>query len=462
MYTHCEQEVEKSNISSSIVRYEQEFQNSYMTGTVPRILLQRVLLLPLLNEKVSWVDMRDVVEAICRLLLQPIETTFRVYEICGAEQLSGPEMALVISQVLKERVQFISFPHQGKITDIGIIEEKRTGHLQQILMRQPTSFLEWTSHKYGKDVDPEISQSALAIKGGVEVLVKRFLAGSKHVHLEIPLSELQFSSRIGTGTSASVFSGYYQGMPVAIKKFNKEYESMREEFVKEACLLSILKHPNLIILVGACTVSTPMCLLFELLPGNLHNYLLQGVEIPLDIKLRFVHSTAMGMEFLHRVGIMHRDLKCSNLLLTQGYQIKITDFGTAVPLRRGARLQDFQGTPPFISPELWAESQASYSADVYAFAIVVWQIAYQELPWKKLTLLKIAECVSSGMRPPLNTTCPLNTLIQACWAQDASARPCFTDVLRDLEVLRQRLLSSPTYGTPHSTHREDFMKLLLS
>ena len=167
---------------------------------------------------------------------------------------------------------------------------------------------------------------------------------------------------------------------------------------------------------------------------------------------------ARGMAHLHGNGVIHRDLKSPNLLLntaptgpwrkTQDSRepapvMRITDFGLsreAIPAPNQRLTMNLKvGTPVWMSPEL-LDKQADYSnkVDLYSFAVVLSELLSCELPWKNLaaegTSLEQA-VLEQGRRPELAADTPhlLRDVVEACWRQDAEARPTFDQVVELLE-----------------------------
>lgn len=184
-------------------------------------------------------------------------------------------------------------------------------------------------------------------------------------YFRINLKDLLFEKLIGSGASADVFKGSYREMDVAIKKlrFVVEHvgpESPIKEFKREVLTLVKVRHPNLVLFVGACAdkghvmIVTEYCFggsLFSLLHekrGSVHLSNKQKFKIVLDI--------AKGMNYLHTSGadpILHRDLKSLNLLVVEPItgpndfvQCKITDFGLSRAINNLDNSNEFQSEGP--------------------------------------------------------------------------------------------------------------------
>lgn len=86
-----------------------------------------------------------------------------------------------------------------------------------------------------------------------------------------------------------------------------------------------------------------------------------------------------------------------------------------------------------MAPEQLKDEKYSHSADVYSFAMVLWQLAVRKIPWAGMRSWEVHERVSKGDRPPLISTHPFYNITTACWAQKPSKRPTFRDLINDIE-----------------------------
>eukprot|EP01105_Mastigella_eilhardi_P009543 TRINITY_DN2250_c0_g1_i3.p1 TRINITY_DN2250_c0_g1~~TRINITY_DN2250_c0_g1_i3.p1 ORF type:complete len:502 (-),score=81.42 TRINITY_DN2250_c0_g1_i3:1688-3193(-) len=252
------------------VLHSEIFQNPILEQALLHVTLQRALVLPLRPERtVTWVDLRNVVEVLGLLLLHPRLATKKLYQLRG-DLMSAEGMADIFSSVLHEKVQFISEPQQeGLLTPI---EEEGTqdSDLQELLGHPPTSFSSWALGVLSTDSQQQ-RVDLLHSKGGIELLLQQVMYGEKRGHTVIDHADLVTQTRIGAGTSGVVFRGLLQGAPVAIKIFNEQYTQIKDEFVKEAGLVCLLRHPNLVVCIGACT-DPPLCLVFELMTNVLTRF----------------------------------------------------------------------------------------------------------------------------------------------------------------------------------------------
>ena len=158
---------------------------------------------------------------------------------------------------------------------------------------------------------------------------------------------------------------------------------------------------------------------------------------------------ALGMHFMHslRNPLMHRDLKSLNILLYKNIktpmdqaQCKITDFGLARNAASEAEVMTgMAGTFHWMAPEVLENQPYTFKADVYSYAIVLWEILAREPPFADYPPHKIMyNVINYKERPPLDKIsrdCPqeLVYIMRACWEQDPTKRPSFKDIIQGLQ-----------------------------
>jgi serine/threonine protein kinase len=150
-----------------------------------------------------------------------------------------------------------------------------------------------------------------------------------------------------------------------------------------------------------------------------------------SLQIRFVTDIARALKFLHEMGLVHGDLKPANLLVTEGLQIKLTDFDTCRIVT--PKMKGVLGTPDYIAPEAFKCRGYSEKVDVYAYGITVWQIATREKPYPQLQALEIPDAVTKGARPAPLPGHVLKDLMEACWQERPKNRPTFAKICDDIE-----------------------------
>jgi len=175
---------------------------------------------------------------------------------------------------------------------------------------------------------------------------------------EIEFSEIEQGQEIGQGGFSVIKKGKWRGTDIAAKIIFDPVMSdeLLEEITNEVRMLSILRHPNIVLLMGMCSKPPNMVILFENVElGSLFNYLHQ-TQKPLEMpeRLRIARDVAKAFEFIGDSGIVHRDMKSLNILIDSSLNIKVCDFGLArfkADLNTGS--SQFSGTPTYMAPELF-------------------------------------------------------------------------------------------------------------
>ncbi|GMI81053.1 hypothetical protein like AT3G09010 [Hibiscus trionum] len=193
------------------------------------------------------------------------------------------------------------------------------------------------------------------------------------------------SNRIGGGGFGVVYRGVLRDdTQVAIKTLSAESKQGSREFVTEIDMISNIRHPNLVELIGCCVDDKHRILVYEYLENNSLASVLLGSRskyIALDWSKRaaICIGTASGIAFLHYEAvprIVHRDIKASNILLDGNFHPKIGDFGLAklFPDNVTHLSTRVAGTVGYLAPEYAHLGQLTKKADVYSFGVLILEI----------------------------------------------------------------------------------------
>ena len=147
---------------------------------------------------------------------------------------------------------------------------------------------------------------------------------------KIAEDEMQIEEEIGSGAAARVYKGKWAGKQVAIKKFNENYNSFnKREFGSELAIMSTLRHPNICHCYGGSVEHGNRFLVSKLFTRGSLLSIIRNKEVQFNLGTitSMLLDAARGMQFLHEVGIIHRDLKSGNLLVDQNWNVSIVDFG---------------------------------------------------------------------------------------------------------------------------------------
>ena len=286
----------------------------------------------------------------------------------------------------------------------------------------------------------------------------------------IDYSDLEFSNKdenqavLGKGSFGVVMKAKLNGELVAVKKLYLEQLTNKEKksFHRELSILAHLgEHENLVKLKGYCL--TPPCIVMELIKLGSLSYLLHYCEDPIiearitdgRIKKKIIFGIANGMHQLHFSNIVHGDLKPQNVLITDNYEAKITDFGLAYFRGKSSstiaskKLEDendeeiIGGTAGYMAPELLDSTKPpEFSSDVYSFGIVLNELIAEEEPFSDQYANFVgrgpfgaANYARQGKRPTMSKTTPnsVKQLITSCWTAEPTRRPTFERIISLIE-----------------------------
>ncbi|WVZ63684.1 hypothetical protein U9M48_013297 [Paspalum notatum var. saurae] len=279
----------------------------------------------------------------------------------------------------------------------------------------------------------------------------------------------QPESLLGEGGFGPVYRGRLpprsSGPEVAVKQLDRNGMQGTREFLVEALMLSLLKHPNLVTLLGFCTDADHRMLVYEYMPlGSLEDHLLDlsPGRTPLDwsTRMRVAQGAARGLEYLHdaaRPPVIYRDFKASNILLDAGFRASLSDFGLAKVGPVGDKTHvstRVMGTYGYCAPEYALTGKLTTMSDVYSFGVVFLEIItgrraidtarppdqHNLVLWAgprfkdKRRFAEMADPLLQGAYPTKGLYQAL-AIAAMCLQEDATMRPAISDVVTALEYL---------------------------
>ncbi|KAK8476267.1 hypothetical protein V6N11_001682 [Hibiscus sabdariffa] len=185
---------------------------------------------------------------------------------------------------------------------------------------------------------------------------------------------------LGRGSAGEVYEGRLpSGQVVAIKEIKKG--NSLDTFASEVAGLSRIRHPNLVSLLGCCVEGDEQYLVLEYChAGNLAQHLLKkDCVLTWDRRVKILRDCALGLRYLHSYidgCIVHRDIKLTNILLTENLEPKLSDFGLAkmLGIEESKVFTDVRGTIGYMDPEYMTNAKLTCASDIYSFGIVALQL----------------------------------------------------------------------------------------
>ena len=263
---------------------------------------------------------------------------------------------------------------------------------------------------------------------------------------EIDEKLLTYSEKIAQGAFGVLYLGQYCGQAVAVKVLktskNENHEDVKREFQQELSTLRKVHHKNVIQLIGAITKGPLLCLVTEFMHGgSMLSFLHKNAPLKLSQIVKYSIGVALGLDYLHKINIVHRDVKTANLLMDENDVVKIADFGVARVMSKDGAMTAETGTYRWMAPEVIAHQLYNHKCDVYSFAITLWELVTGgDMPYSGYTPLQAAVgVVQRGMRPTIPQSCHpvLAHTIQYSWQADMNTRSEFeqiVEMLRDVNV----------------------------
>ncbi|RZB74060.1 putative proline-rich receptor-like protein kinase PERK11 isoform E [Glycine soja] len=231
------------------------------------------------------------------------------------------------------------------------------------------------------------SPSSVDIPNGLEEMLNLNSLNCKRFSLEVLKScTSQFSSEklVGKGGSNRVYKGVLtDGKSIAVKVMQSSKEAWKD-FALEVEIISSLEHKSIAPLLGICIENNTLISVYDYFPNgsleeNLHGKNKDESILSWEVRFNVAIRIAEALDYLHREAlkpVIHKDVKSSNILLSQGFEPQLSDFGLAVwgPTTSSFLTQDVVGTFGYLAPEYFMYGKVSDKIDVYAFGVVLLEL----------------------------------------------------------------------------------------
>ncbi|XP_042989487.1 serine/threonine-protein kinase EDR1-like isoform X4 [Carya illinoinensis] len=267
---------------------------------------------------------------------------------------------------------------------------------------------------------------------------------------EILWEDLVIYERIGLGSYGEVYRADLNGTEVVVKKFlDQDFSGVAmAEFRSE--IMRTLRHPNVVLFMGAVTRPPNLSIITEFLPrGSLYRILHRPhCQIDEKRRIKMALDVARGMNCLHTSTptIVHLDLKSPNLLVDKNWNVKVSDFGLS-RLKHHTFLssKSTAGTPEWMAPEVLRNEPSNEKCDVYSFGVILWELATLKLPWSGMNPMQVVGAVGFQKRCldiPKEMDPVVARIIWECWQTEPNLRPSFAQLTVALKPLQRLVIPS--------------------
>ncbi|GMS87452.1 hypothetical protein PENTCL1PPCAC_9627 [Pristionchus entomophagus] len=275
------------------------------------------------------------------------------------------------------------------------------------------------------------------------------LRAALNANFHVNLSDIEFQEAIGSGSFGKVYRGTFKGRPVAIKRYRATAFGSKSEvdmLCREVSILCRVQHPNVLAFVGAALDDpSSFAIITEFVEsGSLFSLLHEQKRVlECAFRLRIAMDVAQGMRYLHDGAtkpVIHRDLNSHNILIHSTGRAVVADFGEsrfAGAPEESNNMTKQPGNLRWMAPEVFScAGRYDRRADVFSYALCVWELHSAELPFAHLKpAAAAAEMAYKRARPPLPNEASLQfpdhviRLLNTAWSHEPDSRPDFSQIV---------------------------------
>jgi eukaryotic-like serine/threonine-protein kinase len=278
-------------------------------------------------------------------------------------------------------------------------------------------------------------------------------------------------SSLGSGGFGTVFlaEDTWIHKKVALKVPHKQNLDFGE-MVKEPRLLASMSHPNIVTVLTAEKQDDVFFIVMEYVPGDtLEHVIAKDGALELSRALDFTCQICNAVDHAHKAGILHRDLRPGNMLVSESGLLKVTDFGTSRFLEIAAHGTTVIGSPPYMAPEQFY-GKAVFASDVYSIGVTMYQMLTGSLPYDTpapadIEKLMRGELITSPRLKNSKIPKAINDIVLRALAPDVAGRyqraaELLNEVLAAREPVAARRVSRTAAGSAASDDVADIQSRL--
>jgi serine/threonine protein kinase len=235
-------------------------------------------------------------------------------------------------------------------------------------------------------------------------------------------------STIGSGGFGTVFlaEDTWIDKRVALKVPHKQGADS-VDLLREPRLLASLNHPNIVTILTAERLEDVFFIVMEFVAGEtLEAVIARGGALDLPLALDYTCQICNAVDYAHRHGVLHRDLRPSNVLVADSGLVKVADFGTSRFLEIAAHGTTVIGSPPYMAPEQF-QGKAMFASDIYSLGVTMYQMLTGILPYDTPSPADLTRLMRNELVTPPRLKNPkipkaINDIVMKAMAPEISAR----------------------------------------
>lgn len=242
--------------------------------------------------------------------------------------------------------------------------------------------------------------------------------------------------KIGQGASGGVYTAYDRGNAVAIKQMNLEKQPKQDLIINEILVMRESTHPNIVNFKDSYLWKGDLWVVMEYMEGGSLTDVVTAHCMSEAQIAAVSRETCEGLRHLHSKGVIHRDIKSDNILLSLAGDVKLTDFGfcarIADPLQ--TKRTTMVGTPYWMAPEVVTRKEYGPKVDIWSLGIMAIEMLEGEPPYLNENPLRALYLIATNGTPKIKDWDKLSSVfrdyLQACLTVDAEKRPNAEQLLR--------------------------------
>ncbi|PPQ91857.1 hypothetical protein CVT25_000732 [Psilocybe cyanescens] len=272
-------------------------------------------------------------------------------------------------------------------------------------------------------------------KGKEEDIVKRLQAICTDAD---PTRLYRSLVKIGQGASGGVYTAYQVGtnLSVAIKQMDLEKQPKKDLIINEILVMRSSRHPNIVNYIDSFLHKNDLWVVMEYMEGGSLTDVVTANLMTEGQIAAVSRETCQGLEHLHRHGVIHRDIKSDNVLLSMVGDIKLTDFGFCAQISDPAHAKrtTMVGTPYWMAPEVVTRKEYGPKVDIWSLGIMAIEMIEGEPPYLNQNPLKALYLIATNGTPtianPENLSSVFSDYLAKTLEVDAEKRPNATELLQ--------------------------------